>query len=94
MWCPGPPCAARPKAQYLLAVAGDECGEVDFYFDDRDLFGGVASKIQIPGGFPHKVMRQVTIDDEIGTRALITNIPREIAKGEFGTLHGWLREHL
>jgi carboxypeptidase Taq len=22
------------------------------------------------------------------------NIPREIAKGEFGTLHGWLREHL
>ena len=22
------------------------------------------------------------------------NIPLEIAKGEFGTLHGWLREHL
>ena len=62
-------CAARPKAQYVLAVAGDECGEVHFYFDDRDLFAGAASKIQIPG-FAHKVVRQITIDKEIGTRAL------------------------
>lgn len=59
-------CAARPKAQYVLAVAGDECGEV--YFDDRDLFGGVASKIRSVNA--HKIMRQITIDNEIGTRAL------------------------
>jgi FkbM family methyltransferase len=63
-------CAARPNAQYLLAVAGDERGEVDFYFDDRDLFGGVASKIQIPGVVAHKIMRQIKIDDEIGTHGL------------------------
>jgi hypothetical protein len=47
-------CAARPKAQYVLAVAGDECGEV--YFDDKDLFGGVASKT--PSVDAHKVMHQ------------------------------------
>jgi FkbM family methyltransferase len=59
-------CAARPKAQYVLAVAGDECGEV--YFDDRDLFGGFASKT--PSVDAHKVIRQVTIDAEIGRHGL------------------------
>ena len=59
-------CAARPKAQYVLAVAGDECGEV--YFDDRELFGGAASKT--PSVDAHKVMRQITIDDEIGRHGL------------------------
>jgi FkbM family methyltransferase len=59
-------CAARPKAQYVLAVAGDKCGEV--YCDDKDLFGGVASKT--PGGDAHKVMRQITIDEEIDRRGL------------------------
>jgi FkbM family methyltransferase len=63
-------CSARLKAQYLLAVAGDECGEVGFYFDDRDLFAGTASKTQILGMGGHKVIRQVRIDDEIGRRAL------------------------
>jgi FkbM family methyltransferase len=65
-------CAARPKAQYVLAVAGDECGEVHFYFDDKDLFGGAASKIELPGvdAWTCKVVRQITIDDAIGTRAL------------------------
>jgi FkbM family methyltransferase len=59
-------CAARPKAQYVLAAAGDECGEV--YFDDRELFGGAASKT--PNVNAHKVMRQITIEDEIGRLGL------------------------
>lgn len=61
-------CAARPKAQYVLAAAGDEGGEI--YFDDRELFGGVASKTPIPGVDAQKVMRQITIDDEIGGHGL------------------------
>lgn len=68
-------CTARPMAQYVLAVAGDERGEI--YFDDRDLFGGVASKTKsTDNSAPHidaralKVMRQITIDDEIGARNL------------------------
>lgn len=67
-------CSARPKAQYLLAAAGDECGEVGFCFDDRDLFAGTASKMQTPrltpSRFAYKVVRQVRIDDEIGKLAL------------------------
>ncbi|MGH9675472.1 MAG: FkbM family methyltransferase, partial [Candidatus Acidiferrum sp.] len=59
-------CAARPKAQYVVAVAGNECGEV--YFDDRELFGGAASKT--PSMNAHKLMRQITIDDEIGAHGL------------------------
>jgi FkbM family methyltransferase len=59
-------CKSRLKAQYVLGVAGNECGEV--YFDDRDLFGGVASKT--PSVNAHKVLRQITIDSEIGTRGL------------------------
>lgn len=56
----------RPNAQYLVAVAGDECGEI--YFDDRDLFGGVARKIPSEGA---RIMRQTTIDHEIGARGLL-----------------------
>jgi FkbM family methyltransferase len=65
-------CAARPKAQYVLAVAGDECGEADFYFDDRDLFAGAARKrtIQTRSVDARRVMRQITIDDEIGRHGL------------------------
>lgn len=44
-------------------VRRDECGEVHFYFDDKDLFGGAASKT--PSVNAHKVMRQITIEDEI-----------------------------
>jgi hypothetical protein len=40
-------CAARPKTQYVLAVAGDECGQI--YCDGTDLFG------YNPSGQPQQV---------------------------------------
>jgi hypothetical protein len=58
--------AAHPKAQYILAAAGDECGEV--YFDDSDLFTGFASKVRSEDAC--KVVRETTIDHEIGTYRL------------------------
>jgi len=54
--------SAHPKAQYVLAAAGDACGEI--YFDDSDLFTGFASKIRSEGA--RKVVRETTIDHEIG----------------------------
>ena len=53
--------SAHPKAQYVLAAAGDACGEV--YFDDSDLFTGFASKVRSEGA--RKVVRETTIDHEI-----------------------------
>jgi FkbM family methyltransferase len=58
--------ATHPKAQYLLAAAGDSCGEI--YFNDDDLFGGIASKVQ--NADARKVVRQTTIDHEIASRGL------------------------
>jgi FkbM family methyltransferase len=58
--------SAHPKAQYVLAAAGDACGEI--YFDDSDLFTGFASKIRSEGA--RKVVRQTTIDHEIGASSL------------------------
>jgi hypothetical protein len=54
--------SVHPKAQYVLAAAGDACGEI--YFDDSDLFTGFASKIRSEGA--RKVVRETTIDHEIG----------------------------
>jgi hypothetical protein len=56
----------HPKAQYVLAAAGDTCGEI--YFDDSDLFTGFASKIRSEGA--RKVVRETTIDHEIGAYSL------------------------
>jgi FkbM family methyltransferase len=53
----------RPRA---LAAAGDACGEI--YFDDSDLFTGFASKIRSEGA--RKVVRETTIDHEIGAHCL------------------------
>ena len=53
--------SAHPKAQYVLAAAGDTCGEI--YFDDSDLFTGFASKVRSEGA--RKVVRETTIDHEI-----------------------------
>jgi FkbM family methyltransferase len=61
-------CGARSNAQYVLAAAGDECGEIYFYFDDTDLFRGAAAKVPLEGAC--KIVRQTTIDHEIGARGL------------------------
>jgi FkbM family methyltransferase len=58
--------SVHPKAQYVLAAAGDACGEI--YFDDSDLFTGFASKIRSEGA--RKVVRETTIDHEIGASSL------------------------
>jgi FkbM family methyltransferase len=58
--------SAHPRAQYVLAAAGDACGEI--YFDDSDLFTGFASKVRSEGA--RKVVRETTIDHEIGTYGL------------------------
>ena len=39
--------SAHPKAQYVLAAAGDARGEI--YFNDSDLFTGFASKVRSEG---------------------------------------------
>ena len=58
--------SVHPKAQYVLAAAGDACGEI--YFDDSDLFTGFASKIRSEA--VRKVLQQTTIDHEIGASSL------------------------
>jgi FkbM family methyltransferase len=58
--------SVHPKAQYVVAAAGDACGEI--YFDDSDLFTGFASKIRSEGA--RKVVRETTIDHEIGASSL------------------------
>ena len=58
--------SAHPKAQYVLAAAGDACGEI--YFDDSDLFTGFASKVRSEGA--RTVVRETTIDHEIGAYGL------------------------
>jgi FkbM family methyltransferase len=58
--------STHPKAQYVVAAAGDACGEI--YFDDSDLFAGFASKIRSEGA--RKVVRETTIDHEIGASSL------------------------
>ena len=54
------------STQYVLAVAGDACGEI--YFDDSELFTGFASKIRSESA--RKVVRETTIDHEIGAYGL------------------------
>ena len=54
--------SVHPKAQYVLAAAGNACGEI--YFDDSDWFTGFVSKIRSEAA--RKVVRQTTIDHEIG----------------------------
>lgn len=54
------------KASYVLAAAGDTEG--DIFFDDADLFGGVASKAETPGAKTRVPM--IAIDREMARRAL------------------------
>jgi FkbM family methyltransferase len=54
-------CASHPNARYVLAAAGDERGEI--YFNDAELFGGVALKA--PSSEARSVVPQTTIDHEV-----------------------------
>jgi len=56
----------RPNCNYILAAAGDAKGEI--YFDDRDPFGGVASKEQT--AWASTCVPVTTIDSEIRERKL------------------------
>ncbi len=57
---------ANPKANYVLAVAGEEDGEV--YFDDSQLFGGQASKSKSNPNM--KTLHQISLDNEVERRGL------------------------
>jgi len=59
-------CGARPKADFVLAAAGDKTGEI--YFDSGDPFGGVASHIRTAD--TKSVVPVTTLDHEIAARAL------------------------
>jgi carboxypeptidase Taq len=78
---------ARMQADVGLAPADDRDGclqDVHWY--------GVST---IGGGFQSYTIGNI-LSAQFYAAAIKThpNIPREIAKGEFATLHGWLREHL
>jgi carboxypeptidase Taq len=77
----------RMQADLGLAPADDRDGclqDVHWY--------GVST---IGGGFQSYTIGNI-LSAQFYAAAIKTHpdIPREIAKGEFGTLHGWLREHL
>lgn len=56
----------HPNAEYVLAAAGDKEGEI--FFDDSDLFGGVACKERTESARLRVPM--VTVDSEIARRGL------------------------
>ena len=58
-------CLKHPKAQYLLAAAGEKAGTI--YFEANNPFGGQASTTPIPDG---KTVPVVCIDDEVKRLAL------------------------
>lgn len=54
-------CSTNTRSSYVISAAGDEIGEI--WFDDGDLFGGLASKTQ-----SHSAKRRVpmtTVDHEV-----------------------------
>lgn len=59
-------CNARPKAEYVLAAAGEKEGKV--YFDEGDPFGGLASTKPTEGG--KSLLPATTVDVEIERRDL------------------------
>lgn len=56
----------HPNTEYVLAAAGDEEGEI--FFDDGNLFGGLASKEQTAGAKIRVPM--ITVDAEVKRRNL------------------------
>jgi FkbM family methyltransferase len=56
----------HPNADYVLAAAGNQPGEI--YFDDSDPFGGVASDKKADGKYKTVIM--TSIDDEVKKRGL------------------------
>lgn len=59
-------CTTHPNCSYTLSAAGDAKGEI--FFDDRDPFGGVASKEQT--AWASTSVPVTTIDSEISERHL------------------------
>ena len=57
--------AAHPNADFVIAAAGDKVGDV--FFDDANLFGGIAHKT---GGPVVKKVPMVTLDSEVASRQL------------------------
>lgn len=57
---------AHQNTEYILAAAGDEEGEI--YFDDSNLFGGLASKEQTASA--KKRVPMITVDAEVKRRNL------------------------
>ncbi len=53
--------AAHPNVRYVLAAAGDACGEC--YFDDTDAFSGVASAV--PFSKAQKKLPMVSVDSAV-----------------------------
>ncbi|MGH6840391.1 MAG: carboxypeptidase M32, partial [Methylocella sp.] len=77
---------ARMQADLGVAPAGDRDG----CLQDVHWYGGT-----VGGGFQSYTIGNI-LSAQFYAAAVKAHpeIPREIAKGEFGTLHGWLREHL
>ncbi|MDQ6868245.1 MAG: carboxypeptidase M32 [Pseudomonadota bacterium] len=82
------PEAWRARMQADLGVAPSD--DRDGCLQDVHWYGGT-----VGGGFQSYTIGNI-LSAQFYAAALKTHlgIPREIAKGEFGTLHGWLREHL
>ena len=79
---------ARMRADLGLASADDRDG----CLQDVHWYGGTGT---VGGGFQSYTIGSIlSAQFYAATIKTHLNIPREIAKGEFGTLHGWLREHL
>jgi carboxypeptidase Taq len=84
------PEAWRARMQADLGVApGDDR---DGCLQDVHWYGGTGT---VGGGFQSYTIGNI-LSAQFYAAAIKTHpdIPREIAKGEFGTLHGWLREQL
>ncbi len=79
-WC------ARMQADFGVAPASDRDG----CLQDVHWYGGT-----VGGGFQSYTIGNI-LSAQFYAAALKAHpdIPREITKGEFGALHGWLREHL
>ena len=59
-------CNTHSNAEYVLAAAGKAEGKI--YFDNSDLFGGLASDVPLPG--PSIEVPVVSIDKELSNRNL------------------------
>jgi len=84
------PEAWRARMQADLGVAPSD--DRDGCLQDVHWYGGTGT---VGGAFQSYTIGNI-LSAQFYAAAIKTHpdIPREIAKGEFGTLHGWLREHL